>query len=74
MKGVERQYVQERSGKTALGSVPLTTNLMELVSAVNEEVEGKYHAQDSLVTRVVFHLLGGKGDPLPGTSVRLPRR
>ena len=74
MKGVQRQHVQERSGRSLPEVVPLNMDLMELVSAVSEEVEEKFPGHDSLVTRVVFHLLGGKGNPLPGTSIRLPRR
>ncbi|MBN2720264.1 MAG: hypothetical protein JXR72_04080 [Proteobacteria bacterium] len=73
MKGVQEPGDQERNGRSAGRVVPFNTNLMELVSAVSEEVEEKFPGHENLVTRVVFHLLGGEGNPMPGTSVRLPR-
>jgi|GEM_PF-5530872 len=74
MKGLQqRKHFRESSGMPLPEMVPLRTNLMELVSAVSEEVEEKFPDPDGLVARVVFHLLGGEGDPLPAMRVRLPR-
>ena len=52
----------------------LTTSLIELIDSVREVVEGTYPDEEDLVTLVVYRLLGGRGRPSQGDSVRVLRR